>query len=120
MAPGFPLACNPGSISPQTIRHLLGHGIQPRSAEREPARVEESDFDQFTRWIALSAIEHRPMMTEQFPHRLSLVEFWEIEDDHLETADSALGRLAVLLDGLLAELQMQTANAIRCNLQPGP
>lgn len=90
-------------MSPYALEGLRGRGITPRNAERMPEALSESDFAGFPRVIAMSDSEHRPMMRERFPAFERTIEYFLVEDLHLEPSSVALPRLETSLQALLAE-----------------
>lgn len=96
---------NPGTISIHTLRALELRKIQPANPHRMPAAVQIDDFQNHPHCIALSEIEHRPMMARMFPQFLSHVRFWKIEDLAWETPESAIARIECEVKNLLQELR---------------
>lgn len=91
---------NPGPISKYALEEFERRQIVPAAADRDPLQLKDDEFDSADRVIALSLEEHQPMMENLFPHRMGEVEFWEIEDIHLETPASALSRLAEMVENM--------------------
>lgn len=96
---------NAGPMAPSAVAALRGHGISPVGAGRFPVPVQVEDFETHHRVILLSRSEHWPMMERLFPGHLARVDCFDIEDIHLEPVTSALPRLAVRVDTLVAELR---------------
>ncbi|MEM7011157.1 MAG: low molecular weight phosphatase family protein [Verrucomicrobiota bacterium] len=95
---------NPGAISEYVLEEFERRKIEPLAADREPLQLRDDEFDSADRVIALSREEHHPMVENLFPHRMNEVEFWEIEDIHLETPASALARLGEMVERLVVEI----------------
>ena len=68
-----------------------------------PEALTENDFIHYPRVIAMSASEHRPMMRQRFPEYENRIEYFLVEDLHLEPASAALPRLETSLRHLLTE-----------------
>jgi protein-tyrosine phosphatase len=96
---------NKGPISRFALAQLAVHGIPSRGVERWPARVEAADFLRYPRVVALSRLEHEPMMHEYFPEHVELVEYLEIGDVNLESPERAIARLATHLDVMVKALR---------------
>ena len=96
---------NRGPISPHAMAELQSRGIDVRGAARWPARVEAPDFLRYPRVIALSRLEHEPMLRAYFPEHLPAMEYLEIGDVDLETPAQAIARLARELDAMVAALR---------------
>ena len=94
---------NPGSMSPYALEGLRERGIAPLNAKRMPEELSEGDFVGFPRVIAMSDSEHRPMMRERFPAYETTIDFFLVEDLHLEPSSVALPRLEASLRALFAE-----------------
>ena len=74
------------------------------SLERMPERVSEQDFEQFEHIIAVSQLEHQPMVEEQFSAYTDRIAYFEIGDLHMESMESAMPRLRESLNIMLREL----------------
>jgi protein-tyrosine phosphatase len=93
---------NIGPMSSHTIDKLAELQIPARGAERMPAHVYEPDFSDFDRIIAVSLDEHKSMLEALWPaHTLAKVEYFDVEDLHIEGSDTALPRLIRHLDKLI-------------------
>lgn len=71
---------NRGPISSGALAALHNHGIVPAEPIRFPQQVQDEDFRQAHRIIALEEDEHRPLLVQRFPRWLSRVEFWQVPD----------------------------------------
>lgn len=96
---------NPGTMSVHTIEKLESMSIQPQGRDRPERQFMPSEIDDFTRCIALSASEHRPMVERMHPELLDRIEFWTVEDLHLETAENALPMIIQAVEGLVDSLR---------------
>ncbi len=95
---------NRGPISRFALAELEARGVPMDGGHRRPAQVEAPDFERYPRVIALSRLEHEPMLQEHFPEQQGRVEFWEIGDLHIETPEQAIARLADQLEAMVTEL----------------
>ena len=96
---------NVGPMSSHTVAELARLEIEPRGPDRFPKSVSEADLHSFDRIIAVSVDEHLPMLQALWPDRLQKLEYFDVEDLHLEGSETALPRLKRHLDELLSELQ---------------
>jgi len=96
---------NVGPIAQHTINELLKHNITGKRLNRYPAYVFESDLNEFDRVIAVSKDEHKPMLEELWPNSLEKVEYFDVEDLHLEGFETALPRLTKHLENLLHNIK---------------
>jgi protein-tyrosine phosphatase len=71
---------NRGPISSGALAALCDCGIVPAGPIRFPQQVRDEDFGRARRIIALEEAEHRPLLTQRFPHWLERVEFWQVPD----------------------------------------
>jgi protein-tyrosine phosphatase len=71
---------NRGPISSGALAALQDRGIVPAEPVRFPLQAQDEDFRHAHRIIALEEAEHRPLLTQRFPHWLSRVEFWQVPD----------------------------------------
>jgi protein-tyrosine phosphatase len=96
---------NVGPIAQNTLNKLKQLNIEPIGHTRMPAHVYEADFSRFDRIVAVSKDEHEPMLANIWPETVyHKVEFFDVEDLHIEGPETALPRLILHLDKLLAEL----------------
>lgn len=96
---------NVGPIAQNTLNKLASLGIEPRAAKRMPRHVHEPHFHEFDRVIAVSRDEHEPMLAEIWDMQTKNVEYFDVEDLHIEGPETALPRLILRLDSLLDELR---------------
>lgn len=107
LAENFGLFGNPGPMASQSLKKLKKLGVSPKGTDRYPQYAKEADFRNFQRVIALSESEHRPMMRLRFPGHASSIEYWTVEDLHLESAKSAMGRIVEQVRALVDELKSE-------------
>jgi len=95
---------NPGDLSLHTLEELKRLGVNMPEVPREPKQFDPAQLEYFDRCIALSEVEHRPMVKRMCPERIEAFEFWTVEDVGLESVESALARIKknvqLLIDGL--------------------
>ncbi len=107
---GFEDSTRPWPISPNAKKRLKIKSI-PLKQIRYPIRLSAQDLTQASRIILMDEIEHRPMLTSQYPQWLSRVEFWQIRDVDFESPHSALPKLEERLERLVTDLQAKQAIA---------
>lgn len=96
---------NIGPISVNTLEKLKELNITPSGHERLPKNVMVEHFQQFDRVVAVSLDEHKPMLETIWDDDvLADVEYFDVEDLHIEGPETALPRLVRHLDKLLAAL----------------
>lgn len=78
------------AVSPLVATALSARGIVPLGCSRLPCPCSASDLQAADLIIALSANEHRPLVSERFPDWHDRIEYWEIEDIGFMPADDAL------------------------------
>ena len=100
---------NPGPMAKQTLVGLRGLGVEVIGAERMPKSAMEGDFDGFDRIVALSDGEHRSMVRERFPDWESRIDFWQVEDLHLEGSDTAIPKIEVAVSALVERILAEEA-----------
>ena len=83
-------AGNTDAISEHTIEGLRDRNVEIRSNHRPPIQVELRDFESADLVIALDEQEHRPYMQGRFPDWTDRIEYWQVGDLHITTADEAL------------------------------
>lgn len=97
---------NVGPIAKHTLAELTKHDIQALGSSRYPAYVYENDLHNFDRTIAVSLDEHKPMLEALWPDSLQKVEYFDVEDLHIEGFHTALPRLTKHLDILIKSLRI--------------
>lgn len=95
---------NSGCIHPKVFEFAESKGVQILGSNRFPLRVEENDFPEHNRIIALNEVEHRPLVEKISPLQKDRVEYWDIENVEVWSTDRALGQLEECLHKLTAEL----------------
>lgn len=101
LSENMPNPANPGAISKHTLKALEQRKVVGRALSRFPLPLEEKDFDEYHHIIALSELEHRPMLERRFNHHTEKVWFFEVGDLPLEHPEAAMNKLAVLVEKLL-------------------
>lgn len=96
---------NPGELSVHSIRQLESLGIEVLKPYREPKQFGPEMLRIFDRCIALSDVEHMPMAERLFPEVVDHLEFWEVEDVEFESPESALSKIQVNVDSLIASFR---------------
>jgi protein-tyrosine phosphatase len=96
---------NPGTMSVYTVEMLEAMDIMPLGRNREERQFDPGELEAFARCIALSESEHKPMIERMHPELLDRIEFWRVEDLHLETADNALPLIVQAVEKLVGSLQ---------------
>lgn len=81
---------NPGELSPHASGALEALGIDVPQPARAPKQFSPAMLTPSVRLIAMSEVEHRPMMERLFPEVVSVAEFWAVEDVEYETPAVAL------------------------------
>ena len=97
---------NVGPISVYARDRLSQLGI-PIDETHFPQSVQESDFKNADRVIALEEREHEPMVRALFPNCLEKTEFWDIADIEFRAPADALAELESCVRHLVATLEKQ-------------
>jgi len=93
-------------MSSHTVEKLAELEIPAVGADRMPKHVYENDFSDFDRVIAVSLDEHKPMLEAIWNDDiLAKVEYFDVEDLHIEGSETALPRLILHLDKLIGSLK---------------
>lgn len=101
LSENMPNPDNPGPISKYTLKALRQRKVAGRALTRFPQPFEEQDFKVYDRIIALSEIEHRPMLERRFKYHLEKVSFFEVGDLPFEHPQAATDKLAILIEKLV-------------------
>ena len=94
---------NQGPLSQHTMRECQRLGISTDPL-REPIALAEDDLVQAALAIAVKESEHRPLMRQQFPEWEERIEYWEVHDLDVATADEALPLLRQHVESLVERL----------------
>jgi protein-tyrosine phosphatase len=95
---------NVGPISPQALDWLRAQDIEVDRDIRFPIQLQEEDITHADRVIALDETEHRPYLETRFPIWADRVEYWNIPDLGLMSADVALPAIDRAVRELLLRL----------------
>lgn len=95
---------NPGTMSVHTVEMLKEMDISPQGRDRPERQFNPREIQEFTHCIALSESEHKPMVEKMHPELLGRIEFWTVEDLHLETSENALPMIVDAVNKLVESL----------------
>lgn len=95
---------NPGPISANALEALIERNIEGKGIDRYPQPFIKADFKKYHRFIAMSEVEHRPMLESRFKEYLDKVEFFEVGDLPLEEPKAAMQKIAALVDEIVKEI----------------
>lgn len=104
LSQNMPSPNNPGSISKHTIEALEQRKINGKELKRLPKSMKKDDFLKYDRIIALSEVEHRPMLEARFSHQCEVVDFFEVGDLPLEEPKEAMNKITNLVDALVKRI----------------
>ncbi|NJM13678.1 MAG: hypothetical protein HC889_19095 [Synechococcaceae cyanobacterium SM1_2_3] len=79
-------------------------GVAFEAALRDPLSARPEDWAKAQRIIALSRIEHQPMVEQYFPADAARVEYWEVGDLPVASPDAALEHMTCAVQELMAAL----------------
>lgn len=96
---------NVGAMSPLVLGGLTARGLSSKGAVRSPAQCIMFDLESADYIIALSELEHRPLMNERFPDWVSRVHYWQIGDVALMEPSKALASIDAQMAVLVATLR---------------
>ncbi len=101
LSENMPNPDNPGAISKHALKALTQRNVTGRALTKFPQPLEEKDFEIYNIIIALSEMEHRPMLERRFDQHLHKVRYFEVGDLPLEQPELAMDKLARLVKELL-------------------
>jgi len=96
---------NIGPISRLALSALAERSLAARGGQRPPRQCAAADLDAATHIVALSELEHRPLMRERFPHWESRIEYWEVADVGITPPRIALDAIEDRIDVLMNRLR---------------
>ena len=96
-----------GPISRQARKALADHGIDVRSALRDPLHLRMSDLDAADLIVAVCEAEHRPPIERDFPLAADRVRYWSVHDVPITPADEALIAVAQHVRDLIEDLKQR-------------
>jgi protein-tyrosine-phosphatase len=108
----MPSLNNPGPISVHTIEALKARKIEGRGLSRYPRPIEKADFTRYKRIIAMSAIEHKPMLESRFLAHFAKVEYFEVGDLPVEHPKTAIHKIACEVEKLVEDLKKKQEKEI--------
>jgi hypothetical protein len=104
LAPDITVFRNPGPLSPHTHQALTALGVALEPTLRPPRSAQPADLAQAQRIMALSRIEHEPMVAHRFPADASRVEYWEVGDLPLASPVAAVEQMTEAVRNLIDAL----------------
>ncbi|MCB1770953.1 MAG: low molecular weight phosphatase family protein [Candidatus Competibacteraceae bacterium] len=109
LAPDITVFRNPGPLSLHTRQALTALGVSLDSALRYPLSAQPEDLARAQSIIALSRIEHEPMVKQRFPVDAHRIEYWEIGDLPLASPVEAVAGMTEAVQRLVAALSVSHA-----------
>jgi protein-tyrosine-phosphatase len=98
---------NVGPISPFTVNALTARAIPQAEDHRAPLQVAVADLAAADLIIAVKEEEHRPMLAQRFPGWEDQVEYWQVHDLNLASADEALTAIEAHVHRLIQRLSVE-------------
>lgn len=98
---------NVGPISPHAVKALKARAILMIEEHRAPIQVTDDDLTDADLIIAVKEAEHRPMLARRFPGWEDRVEYWQIHDLDLASAEEALNAIEDHVRDLIHRLSTQ-------------
>jgi protein-tyrosine phosphatase len=102
---------NIGPLSPLVLWGLTARGLSAKGANRPPEQCISLDLESADYVIAVSELEHRPLMNKRFPNWESRVQYWEVGDAELMQPRTALALIDAQVDALVAAFRDSQATA---------
>ena len=93
-----------GSMSPHAVRGLKARKVALDAVLRRPIQLQESDLVEAAVVIAIDEWEHRPMISQRFPHWVDRIRYWQVADIQDLDPEVALFALETRVRALLGEL----------------
>lgn len=112
LSQNMPSLNNPGPISVHTLEALKEIGVEGTGLNRYPRPMEKADFARYERIIAISELEHRPMLEARYLAQSSIVEYFEVGDLPLEAPKDAINKIASLVEEVIEHLIAKTKTSI--------
>lgn len=104
LAPDITVFRNPGPLSPHTRQALRRLGVALGADLLDPLSAQPCDWAKAHRVIALSRLEHQPMVEPFFPADAARIEYWEVGDLPVAPPDAALEHMTCAVQELMAAL----------------
>jgi protein-tyrosine phosphatase len=112
LSENMPSLNNPGPISVHTLEALQERGIEGIEVNRYPRPMEKGDFTRFDKIVALSELEHRPMLEARYLAQSSMVEYFEVGDLPLESPKEAMNKIASQVEKMMKQLFAETKRKV--------
>ena len=74
------------------------------NAGRAPEAVREADLENAALVIAMSRLEHYPLMWEMYPTYADQITYWDVEDTGRMPPDVAFRKIELLVDRLIDDV----------------
>lgn len=113
LSQNMPSPNNPGPISAHTLDSLSDRGIPGLETNRFPKPIMKEDFQEYHKIIAMSELEHKPMIEKRFLVHADKVGYFEVGDLPLEDPKKAMPRIASLVNELLEKVEDETNTSLR-------
>jgi protein-tyrosine phosphatase len=84
---------NLGPISKFALMGLAARGVALDAEVRSPLALDDSDLLSAQHIVAVNRAEHLPMLEQRFPHCVKQIEFWDVHDLDMASANNALRQL---------------------------
>lgn len=110
LSQNMPSLNNPGPISIHALEALKQRGVIGKAVNRYPRPIEKADFTRNDRIIAMSEIEHRPMLEARYLAHCQKVEYFEVGDLPLEKPKEAMNKIAGLIEELVRQFIVKKEN----------
>lgn len=94
----------PGDLAPQVVNALSVRGISLDYTSARKQALEEEDFEQSERVIALQEDEHRLLMRLHFPEWMDRIEYWSTKGASRVGMFATLPMIEAQVQDLVAEL----------------
>ena len=95
---------NLGPISVHALHYFQLYRVEPRNHRRYPTSVTENDFIIADRVIAICRREHEPMLEKDFSEHLEKVEYFDVEDQEVDSPSLAIPLLIHRIDEYIRNL----------------
>mgnify|MGYP003110121160 CR=1 FL=1 len=98
----------PPGLSPHAANGLRLVGVDPQFFPKDKTPLQEEDFEEADRVIALKKDEHEPMLRDRFPNYVNQVTFWDVSDIPHVSPPQAMLQIKGNIETLLSELEAES------------